>query len=197
MCSKEHSQPAIHVLIAARHQAPDSHANVAVYRTQSGLVITLRAKRIAALRARLHAGNMLFNLRGHNLLLQACKQRFALCYRQSHASRRDFLRPLDNPHVVFDGLPGTTSPLSVDKVWKGLRRGGFGSPAGVYAAHPPCKQAATAVGRRLRSLVKPSSVASRHSSTLVDQNRLMKIRRYACRCLLSCSDRQQAQGLLP
>ncbi|MHB1839798.1 MAG: hypothetical protein ACYCPD_08560 [Acidobacteriaceae bacterium] len=65
--------------------------------------MTLRAQPIAALRARLHAGNMLFNLRGHNLLLQARKQRFALCYRQSHAGRRDFLRPLDHPHVVFDG----------------------------------------------------------------------------------------------
>ena len=65
--------------------------------------MTLRAKRIAALRARLHAGNMLFNLRGHNLLPQARKQRFVLCYRQSHAGRRDFLRPLDHPRVVFDG----------------------------------------------------------------------------------------------
>jgi len=64
--------------------------------------MTLRAQRIAALRARLHAGNMLFNLRGHNLLLQARKQRVALCYRQSNAGRRDFLRPLDHPHVVFD-----------------------------------------------------------------------------------------------
>jgi hypothetical protein len=46
---------------------------------------------------------MLLNLRGHDLLLQARKQRFALCYSQSHASRRDFLPPLDHPHLVFDG----------------------------------------------------------------------------------------------
>ena len=65
--------------------------------------MTLRAKRLAALRTRLHAGHMLLNLRGHDLLLQACKQRFALCYSQSHASRRDFLPPLDHPHLVFDG----------------------------------------------------------------------------------------------
>src|ERR1019366_795287 len=32
-----------------------------------------------------------------------------LCYSQSHASRRDFLRPLDHPHFVIDGLPGTAS----------------------------------------------------------------------------------------
>jgi hypothetical protein len=31
------------------------------------------------MRARLDVGNMLLNLRGHDLLLQACKQRFALC----------------------------------------------------------------------------------------------------------------------
>ena len=65
--------------------------------------MTLRAKRLAALRARLHSGHMLLNLRGHDLLLQTCKQRFALCYSQSHASRRDFLPPLDHPHLVFDG----------------------------------------------------------------------------------------------
>jgi hypothetical protein len=65
--------------------------------------MTLRAKRIAALRARLHAGNMLFHLRGHNLLPQARKQRFALCYRQSHGGRRDFLRSLNHAHLVFDG----------------------------------------------------------------------------------------------
>jgi hypothetical protein len=82
---------------------PDSHANVAVYRTQGGLLITLGAKRIAALRARLYAGNMLLNLCVQDLLLQACKQPFALCYSQSHASRRDFLRPLDPPRLVFDG----------------------------------------------------------------------------------------------
>ena len=45
---------------------------------------------------------------------QACKQRFALCYSQSHASRRDFLRPLDHPHLVFDGLPGTASNTSLN-----------------------------------------------------------------------------------
>ena len=84
-------------------QSPDTHANVTVYRTKSGLGTALRAKRIAALRAGLDAGNMLFNLRGHKLLLQTCKQCFALSYRQSRGSRRDFLRPLDHPHVVFDG----------------------------------------------------------------------------------------------
>jgi len=46
---------------------------------------------------------MLLNLRGHNLLLQARKQRFAFCYSQSHGGRRDFLRPLDDPQLVFDG----------------------------------------------------------------------------------------------
>src|ERR1039458_1668841 len=66
------------------------------------MVIPLRAKRIAASRTRLDVDNMLLNLRGHDLLLQACKQRFALCYRQSHTGRRDLLRPLDHPHFVFD-----------------------------------------------------------------------------------------------
>jgi len=49
------------------------------------------------------AGNMLLNPRGYALLLQACKQRFALSYRQSHGSHRDFLRPLDHAHLAFDG----------------------------------------------------------------------------------------------
>ena len=65
--------------------------------------MTLRAKRVATLRAILDGCHMLLNLRGHDLLLQARKQRFALCYSQSHASRRDFLPPLDHPHLVFDG----------------------------------------------------------------------------------------------
>ena len=65
--------------------------------------MTLRSKGIAALWARLHAGHMLLNLRGHDLCLQTCKQRLALCYRQSNAGRRDFFRPLDHPHLVFDG----------------------------------------------------------------------------------------------
>ena len=51
---------------------------------------------------------------------------------------------------------------------------GFGSLTGGYAAHPACKQAATVAGRRLRSPVNPSSVASRHSFTLAGQNRLRK-----------------------
>jgi hypothetical protein len=75
--------------------------------------MTLRAKHIAALRARLHAGNMLLNLCVHDLLLQPCKQRFALCDSQSHASRRDFFRPLDHPHLVFDGAAGTASNTSL------------------------------------------------------------------------------------
>src|ERR1019366_7117434 len=84
-------------------QAPDSHANGAVYRTQSGLVMALRAKRVATLRAILDGCHMLLNLRGHDLLLQARKQRFAFYYSQSHGGRRDFLRPLDDPQLVFDG----------------------------------------------------------------------------------------------
>ena len=74
-----------------------------VYRTQSGLAMPLLSKRIAALRAKLHAGQILLNLRGHDLLPQACKQRFALCNSQSHGSRRDFLCPLDDPYLVPDG----------------------------------------------------------------------------------------------
>jgi hypothetical protein len=62
----------------------------------------LRAKRIAALRASLDGCHMLLNLRGHNLLLQPRKQRFAFCYSQSHIGRRDFLRLLDYPQLVFD-----------------------------------------------------------------------------------------------
>ena len=68
--------------------------------------MTLRAKRAATLRAILailDGCRMLLNLRSHDLLLQACKQRFALCDSQSHASRREFFRPLDHPHLVFDG----------------------------------------------------------------------------------------------
>jgi hypothetical protein len=64
--------------------------------------MTLCSQPIAALRARLHAGHMLLNLIGHDLCLQACKQPFALCYRQSNAGRRDFFRTLDHPHLVFD-----------------------------------------------------------------------------------------------
>ena len=76
--------------------------------------MTLRAKRLAALRARLHAGHMLLNLRGHDLLLQACKQRFALCYSQSHASRRDFLPPRSiTPTSCSTGLPGIASNTSL------------------------------------------------------------------------------------
>ena len=45
---------------------------------------------------------MLLNLRGHDLLLQARKQRFAFCYRQSHGGRRDSLRTLDDPQLVLD-----------------------------------------------------------------------------------------------
>ncbi len=55
------------------------------------------------LRAGLDAGNMLLNLRGHDLLLQTCKRPFALSYRRSCGSRRDFLSPLDHAHLVFDG----------------------------------------------------------------------------------------------
>ena len=64
--------------------------------------MTLRAKHIATLRAILDGCHMLLNLRGHDLLLQARKQRFAFCYSQSHGGRRDFLRTLDDPQLVFD-----------------------------------------------------------------------------------------------
>ena len=64
--------------------------------------MTLRAKRVATLRAILDGCHMLLNLRGHDLLLQARKQRFAFCYSQSHGGRRDFLRTLDDPQLVFD-----------------------------------------------------------------------------------------------
>jgi hypothetical protein len=79
---------------------PDMHVNAAVCRTQSGMVITLRVKCIAATRAGPDVSSMLLNLRGHDLLLHACKRRFALCYRQSHAGRRG---PLDHPRLMFDG----------------------------------------------------------------------------------------------
>jgi hypothetical protein len=65
--------------------------------------MTLRAKRVAALRASLKGCHLSLNLRGHDLLLQAREQRFAFCYSQSHCGRRDFLRPLDDPQFVFDG----------------------------------------------------------------------------------------------
>jgi hypothetical protein len=65
--------------------------------------MTLRAKRIATLRAILDGCHMLLNLRGDDLLLQARKQRLAFCYGQSHGGRRDFLRTLDDPQFMFDG----------------------------------------------------------------------------------------------
>jgi hypothetical protein len=42
------------------------------------MVVPLRAKRLAASRAGFDVGNVLLNLSGHDLFLQARKQRFAL-----------------------------------------------------------------------------------------------------------------------
>src|ERR1035437_9918699 len=66
------------------------------------MVIALRTKCLAALGATSDAGNMPLNLRGYDLLLQACKQSFAFSYRQSHGCRRNFLCPLDHAHLVLD-----------------------------------------------------------------------------------------------
>jgi hypothetical protein len=85
------------------------------------MVIPLRAKRFAASRAGLDAGNMLLNLRGHDLLLQARKQRFAFCYSQSHNGRRDFLRPIDDPHLVFDGTAWDSLKYQLDCPFHALR----------------------------------------------------------------------------
>ena len=65
--------------------------------------MTLRSKRFATLRTILDRGHMLLNLRGHDLVLQARKERFALRYCQSHGGWRDFIRPLDDPQLVFYG----------------------------------------------------------------------------------------------
>ena len=56
---------------------------------------------------------MLLKLRGHHLLLQAREQRFSFRDSQSHGGRGDFLRPLDGPQLLFDGVVGTASNTSL------------------------------------------------------------------------------------
>jgi len=78
------------------------------------MVIPLRAKRLATSPAGFDVGNVLLNLRGHDLFLQACKQRFALGYGQSHTGRRDFLCPLDQPHLMFDRTAWSSLEYQLD-----------------------------------------------------------------------------------
>ena len=59
--------------------------------------MTLRAKRVATLRASLKGCRIVLNLRGHDLFLHVREKRLAFCHSQSHGGRRDFLRPLDDP----------------------------------------------------------------------------------------------------
>ena len=93
--------------------ASDSHANVAVNRTQSGLVMPLRAKRIATLWAILDGCHMLLNPWGHDLLLQPRKQRLAFRHSQFHGGRRDLLPRSMTPSSCSTGLPGTASNNSL------------------------------------------------------------------------------------
>ena len=58
--------------------------------------------RLAASWAGLDVDGVLLNLRGHDLLLLACKQRLSFCYSQSHTGRRDFFCPFDQPRLMFD-----------------------------------------------------------------------------------------------
>jgi len=68
--------------------APDSHAKVPVQTDESGLVMTLRAN--AANCGQLDGCHMLLKPAGHDLLLQARKQRLPLL--SQSPGRRDFLR---------------------------------------------------------------------------------------------------------
>ena len=65
-------------------------------------MIALRAQCVAALRASLDAGNIPPTVLGYNLRLETGKQRLAISYRRAHRGRRDFLRPLNRAHLVFD-----------------------------------------------------------------------------------------------